>query len=271
ARGEWVGIVESDDECEPEMFNSLLAESRKGDADIVKAGFSEIDENGRITNRGNVRFHPCADGAIFQPREAPDLYVIHQSAWTALYRREFLQHHRIHFPECRGGYQDAGFTFAAYLADPRIRWMEQSLYRYRRFRVGNTMVQRGWIDAAVDVLRHISELICRCSNTGNNAIAPAIRGVLSIMVWHYLRLDDEFLVDFTEANHIIIGILLRCVPDGWADALKICRFDVLRYPVIKSLVSGKDVDILRSVHRIRRIKRMSDKIYGFRALIKGLK
>ena len=52
ARGEYIGIVESDDFAEADMFKKLYAEAIANDADIVKCNFNTFYTNSgeRITN-----------------------------------------------------------------------------------------------------------------------------------------------------------------------------------------------------------------------------
>ena len=48
ARGEWIGFVDSDDWCDPGMFEFLLGNAEKHHADISICGIRQIKENGNI-------------------------------------------------------------------------------------------------------------------------------------------------------------------------------------------------------------------------------
>jgi glycosyltransferase involved in cell wall biosynthesis len=55
ARGEWIGFVDSDDWCDPGMFNFLLENAKKNKADISICGYREIKDN-KIIKKSKKRF-----------------------------------------------------------------------------------------------------------------------------------------------------------------------------------------------------------------------
>ena len=274
ARGKWIGIMEPDDECEEHMFSILMEYASRGGCDVVKAGFSEIDKTGRITCRGNALFRPTDDGGVFGPGDAPDLFVIHQSPWSAIYKRDFLRRNAIRCPETRGGYQDAGFTFAIWLANPLIRWVDRPLYRYRRYHDGNSIGDDGRVKAAVDVLGYLVNLIQSDSNINRyniDIIAPAIRGIIAIMTWHGLRLDKKQLRFYLGELDSLISILCESNIEAWAAASELLRSDRLRYIFFRAMQSGNKQTVHKSILLLKRRNKLAHRLIQLRFRLRRLR
>lgn len=133
ARGEYVGIVETDDCIEPDMYEVLYHTAARYDLDFAKAGFDVF-----ITPSKEERYQlsyllpDC--GRIFsseyftEKQLSNDIYI-----WNGIYKLAFLREHQIRLNESPGAaFQDCGFR---YLVDTNLRrgmFLEQSFYRYRR-------------------------------------------------------------------------------------------------------------------------------------------
>jgi hypothetical protein len=252
AVGEWVGIVESDDECYPHMYARLLDAAAAGKADVVKGGFSDIDESGNIIGRGNPLFRSAFGEGLFHAADEPELYVIHHSLWSAVYRRSFLDDNHVRCPENRGGYQDAGFAISLWLKNPTVIWMDEPVYRYRRFRTGNTMGSGGGSAAAVAVLNYIADgILVHSKDVPPPALGAAIRGLMSTGTWHLLRLWGNRSADFVAAfAGILEELRLRC-PEAWMEAEKMIQSDRLRSPLIRGVLSRRRFCLAVRIRLIR--------------------
>ena len=134
AKGEYVGIVETDVKIEPDMMARLYQEAEKTGADYVKGtaySFLELPAGqclqvpiGMAPEEGKERCELC-------PRETPDLFVKDVYLWTGIYRREFIK--KIKLQETAGAaYQDAGFMFQAYCTAEKAVYLKQGFYWYRQ-------------------------------------------------------------------------------------------------------------------------------------------
>ncbi|MDR3117129.1 MAG: glycosyltransferase [Puniceicoccales bacterium] len=121
AGGEYIGLVESDDWIEPDMYELLYAAAKKYDADLAKSSFFVHipGKNGTwcdvplgLVEPGKVRFDLTMDApkGVFCIEDVPLLAAHHTSLWTYLYRRDFVR--QIFFVESpQASYQDAPFVF----------------------------------------------------------------------------------------------------------------------------------------------------------------
>lgn len=133
ARGEYIGIVETDDSVEPDMYEALYQCAREYDLDYVKAGFYTM-----VTPDGKETYlleHPLGDtGRVISSRYfiekdlSPDVYI-----WNGIYKRSFLHESDICLNESPGAaFQDCGFR---YLVDMKVRrgmFLDRLFYHYRR-------------------------------------------------------------------------------------------------------------------------------------------
>lgn len=133
ARGEYIGIVETDDSIEPDMYEVLYRTAVEHDLDYVKAGLYTM-----VTPYEGERYlleNPLGDtGKIISSEYfmgknlSPDIYI-----WNGIYKRSFLQEFDIRLNESPGAaFQDCGFR---YLADMNLRrgmFLDRLFYHYRR-------------------------------------------------------------------------------------------------------------------------------------------
>ena len=85
ARGEYIGIVESDDFAELEMFEKLYSLAKKHDADVVMSNYYR-HLTGRHPSKDYL-FHNlknCEFDQVFRPQEKPSVLFAAPSIWTAL-------------------------------------------------------------------------------------------------------------------------------------------------------------------------------------------
>lgn len=131
SRGKYIGIVESDDFIDPQMYLRLFEQAEHFQAEVVKANFYNYRQN-----NGNEFFEmlaPCPYGQIFEPVRIPQMFFGEIYLWTGLYRRDFLDDKDIRFNETPGAsYQDVGFTFKIYAAAQRMLALKEGYYHYRR-------------------------------------------------------------------------------------------------------------------------------------------
>lgn len=141
ARGEYLGIVESDDYILPEMYEKELACAREQHCDILRADnfiFFGSEENEirlrtRVSNKENNYNRPiCAS-------KEPENVLIGGSFWTGLYRRKFLIEKNIRMNETPGAaYQDFSFLFLTGVLAESIYLMPKAYYCYRKDNPGSS-------------------------------------------------------------------------------------------------------------------------------------
>lgn len=90
ARGEWIGFVDGDDEIEPDMYERLLSNALKYDAQISHCGYQMCFPDGRVHyfhNTGAVEKHDTTQAL----RELLSGARIEPGLCNKLFRRELFQ------------------------------------------------------------------------------------------------------------------------------------------------------------------------------------
>lgn len=136
AVGEYVGIVETDDYIDAEMYKQLYTIGISTNADFVKADYDTF-----VTCPGNIRIHDHIMlfknekekyGKVLNPGNDLYLYTNDHNIWNGIYKRKFLLNHNIVLNESKGAaFQDIGFTQQVLASAERAVYIDKSFYRYR--------------------------------------------------------------------------------------------------------------------------------------------
>ena len=138
ATGEYIGIVETDDWCEPNMFEKLYIQAKKFDADVCKCGFytynslnKQEEQNKKWKDKyQNIEEFPS--DRTFKISEYPRLFMIHASIWCNIYKRDFLLNNNIRINETRSAsYQDFPFMAEVMCKADKIAVLNEYLYHWR--------------------------------------------------------------------------------------------------------------------------------------------
>ena len=142
ATGEYIGIVESDDSVEKNMFEELYALSQKGTVDVIKGNFWDCydESDGSITKIENVERHDLpALARAKSVHQIPGILWGHPSIWSGIYRRDFIVKKQIRFKEVKGaGWVDNPFFFDVITSAETIVWTSTPYYNYRKLNVNSS-------------------------------------------------------------------------------------------------------------------------------------
>lgn len=131
AKGEYVGIVESDDFIEPDMFSCLYKAAMDNDADVVKSDFW-IHVHGH-DEYYSILLEPNWYEKVINTRDTFLIFERNPSIWSNLYRRQFLLDHDIWFTETPGAsFQDIAFRVKVFACAERAYFLPKAFYHYRR-------------------------------------------------------------------------------------------------------------------------------------------
>lgn len=129
SKGEYVGIVESDDYIESKMFEDLYNKIKYFDADVIKSAFTSFDECSQNTYMNELNL---PKDKLFTLSEYPILLSQHPSIWSCLYKREFLNDLQIRFVEREGtSWVDNPFQLKSLYLAKKIIFTDKSYYHYR--------------------------------------------------------------------------------------------------------------------------------------------
>ena len=136
ARGDYIGIVESDDYILPQMYEREYTYAREmGFPDLLRADnyifWGEGEKEVRVQTR--VCHDNSMYGSLLSAERDPQKVLIGGSFWTGIYRRKFLLNHGIFANESNGAaYQDFSFLFQASALADTVCFMRDAFYCYRK-------------------------------------------------------------------------------------------------------------------------------------------
>ncbi|WP_051533585.1 glycosyltransferase [Anaerovibrio sp. RM50] len=150
ARGEYVGIVETDDYIPKDMVESLYNIAKKNNIDIVKGDVDCVCERNSEFTHTRRNIFPKEMELFYNKVLLSDVYTImHQldySIWNGLYSRKMLLENRVFASETAGAaFQDIGFIQRALMAADKIYYTDQIVYHYQVDRTDSSTNKPGWL------------------------------------------------------------------------------------------------------------------------------
>ena len=204
AEGEYIGIVESDDYAEPDMFEKLYQCAHDNDLDACKSGFyfyysvpTERNEACPIASRAMSKRVFCPTTDFKSLREQIEFFNIKPTIWSAIYRRNFIRENNIRFTETPGAsFQDTAFNFKVWALAKRVKLMRECFLHYRQ-------------DNEQSSINSSAKVFCVCDEYAEMEAFlkehPMLRGRLDIVknalkfntyLWNYHRLAPESAREF---------------------------------------------------------------------------
>lgn len=148
ARGEYIGILESDDWAESRMYEVLYAIAKEHDVQVVKSCFYRCGDK-----EGNVYFDWIENSKceqIINPRDESELFFKGPSIWSAIYKREYLLKYHIRCLESPGAsFQDTSFAFKVWATAERVWLTREAFVHYR-------------VDSEVSSSHSLGKIFCIC-------------------------------------------------------------------------------------------------------------
>lgn len=162
AQGEYIGFVESDDYIVPDMYEILLCNARKWEADWVKADyfyFMDYPVIGRqLIPVNDIKY--CTVNEVFIPQFCPEQYMQEMFMWRGIYNTKFVRSNHIRLNETPGAaFQDTGFILQVFMYARKSLYIDKPLYCYRRDNQNSSSHQVNTIQYEIDEVEYISGII----------------------------------------------------------------------------------------------------------------
>ena len=171
ARGEYIGIVESDDFASLNMFETLYKEAAKNDLDVVRSNYY-AHRTGEDSSCDYLVENLAACGSydkVFHPIDNPRVFMCQPAIWTSIYKKSMIDKEEVRFlPTPGASFQDTAFYFKAFYAADRVKLLKDGYLHYR-------------IDNANSSVKNQNKLFCVCDEYAE--------------VWEYAKRDhDKFQI-----------------------------------------------------------------------------
>ena len=204
AKGKYLGIVETDDWAEPDMFETLYSAAEADRLDIAKAGYylyySEPEERNEacpVTSEVFSRRVFCPRTDFSSPLEQAEFYKMKPTIWSAVYDLGFLRRNGIRFHETPGAsFQDLSFHFMTFALARRVRMLEGCFLHYRQNNAGSSIHSAGKIYCVADEYDEIERFLASDPELERTLSGVKCRMRFDTYMWNYDRLDGDSRLEF---------------------------------------------------------------------------
>ncbi len=196
ATGEYIGIVESDDWIESNMYEILYKIAKTCMVDVVKAGYIQFnDKTGG--NKYRSLFSEQDVEQVINPREHPEVFTLVASIWSGIYRNSFLKENEIRFLESPGAsYQDIAFNFKVWAMANSVYLTRKPLLHYRVGHTGQSVKSKDKVFCVCDEFKEIERYMADKEGLFH-ALEKIFNRVKYVSyIWNYNRLDGKNREEF---------------------------------------------------------------------------
>lgn len=194
SKGEYIGIVESDDFIENTMYELLYDNAKKYDLDISRCCFNYYYSDECIKEE---HFDFIEKNKVFRPVDNLSIFFQMPSLWCSIYKKNFLEKNNIKFLETPGAsYQDLSFCFKVYFWAERYMQINKCLLNYRQTNNSSSVKSKGKVFCVNKEWEEIFKTVKKDAVSYDKIknILPIIQ--LNNYRWNYIRIDKKYKDDF---------------------------------------------------------------------------
>lgn len=200
ATGEYVGIVESDDYVEPNMFKILYSAAIHNRCDVVKSDYFDFtSKNKKKQNYNQVPTDSRYYGKIINCHEVSDIFHFKMNTWTGIYLNEFIRNHKIRHNTTPGAaYQDNGFWFQTLSLAERVLFIKKAFYHYRQDNPNSSINSKGKVYCMCEEFDYIEKQL-----TLNPELHRELYGIMMVKRYFnyqytYKRISEQYKIEFLQ-------------------------------------------------------------------------
>ncbi len=204
ATGEYIGIIESDDYADLDMFEKLYNCAKEHNLDAVKSGFYYYYSKPEAVNIPNPiasdvickkTFCPTTD--IKSKMEMVEFFNIKPTIWSAIYRKDFIRENNIRFNETPGAsFQDTSFNFKVWVCAKRVRLMKDCFLHYRQDNEASSINNPGKVYCVCDEYDEIEKFLDSRPLDKKKMQPIVVRIKFDTYCWNYERLSEQLAGEF---------------------------------------------------------------------------
>lgn len=196
ATGDYIGIVETDDFIDAEMFQRLCSLADEKSADVVKANYYDY-YSGRpekCKKTGTLDIAGMYE-KVFSPSDNQRVFMVAPCIWSGIYRRGLIMENGIRFTETPGAsYQDTAFAFKIWACADSVYLTDEAYLHYRRDNESSSVNSPGKVFCICDEYEEIENFIREKGKAQFEDIKNAIK--FNHYRWNYNRLGVEYRYAF---------------------------------------------------------------------------
>lgn len=203
ACGNYIGIIESDDFAEKNMYEDLINLAHQHDADIVKSNwfsyFSNFWGGGAPFCSKNAKIRRSKCFKLTNAKKDKSLLRITPSVWSAVYKKEFLEHYSVKFLETPGAsYQDVSFSFKAFALASRVVLSDKAYVMYRKDNENSSVKNLQKVYCICDEYSELDKFLDADKDLKQQFLSVKNINQFNSYMWNVIRIDDKYKLDFVK-------------------------------------------------------------------------
>ena len=270
--GEYIGIIESDDFADKNMFEDLYKTAKENDADIVKSDWYHYWSKNKFSRKNNRISHAKAF-KLTNSKQDKSLLRIDPSVWSAIYKRDFLNKYNIRFLETPGAsYQDLAFSFKVFALAERVILTDKAYLYYRQDNMNSSVKSKTKVYCVCDEYNEIDRFLDEYPQLKFEYKIQEEINRYNGYVSSVLRIDDSVKPEFVKvfSEHFREEYNTGLLGDEFFKKIKKKEFLTLINSPDKYLKLLKNIERRRKFNKIRknilsihfRNGRLSIKLFG---------
>lgn len=199
ARGEYLGIVETDDFADLHMFETLYKKAKENDAEVVKSNYHKYKSKTGISDEYYEILKGLPYNKIIKPQDNTRLFDLAACIWSGIYKKEFLIKNNIDFVESPGAsYQDTAFILKVWSCATRVLLVSAAFLHYRIDNDNSSVKSRGKVYCVCDEFESVHMFLEQRPEKKKLFQNVIWARQSEVYRWNYFRLFDEFRLEFIE-------------------------------------------------------------------------
>lgn len=192
AKGEYIGIVESDDFADVSMFEKLYKLTDNSSIDIVRSNYYRYWDTKGDAECFEADIH--RNDKAFNLSEEQALLLISPAIWSAIYRKDFLLKNDIRFlPTPGASYQDTSFFIKTLYKAQKIVYTKDKFLHYRQDNASSSVKQCSLQKAKYvhTELQECDKFLKKDQNRYEEIKSFYNTKKLKTYLWNLYRVDDK--------------------------------------------------------------------------------
>ena len=225
ARGTYIGIVESDDFIEPDMFETLCALAKKDHLDIVRSNYWLYWSTPEERNDLMECYFPDRCDKVFNPRELTEVFFFPPALWSMLVRRDLIVNNGLKLLETPGAsFQDTSFSFKLWACAERAELIHRPLLHYRQDNEGSSINNKSKAFFVCEEYAEVERFIRE--DLKDESLYPlAEKRKFDAYSWNLERIDPSLREEFAQRAAGALLELLVSAPDVYVARLNAGSLD----------------------------------------------
>ena len=203
ARGAYIGIVETDDWIEPDMFESMYRAAKEHSADVVKCNYYWYTTQQGKQSKPFENLAKCTYGKVFCPRtDDRTIFTTTPAIWSGIYAKDMLTQQGIRFHETPGAsFQDTSFHFMVCTVSQRCLLLDRYLHHYRKDNAGSSVHSKGKVFCVSDEMHYYERFLEEHPQYKEDIYSFYLALKYEKYRWNYSRLMPENQWEFMYLMH----------------------------------------------------------------------